>query len=153
MGIDRFYLSEFREVVFEQLPYFEEQEDGNEYVYVREMSTLNDTKVILKIYSSVDTRTEKARKEGSDAIRIKFETKDGETIALNGYEYKKILRQSGWENRLNERINEYMNMYPRGLKMCDCGRPMALKNKNGSWFAGCTGWDYNNPKCENTENL
>lgn len=153
MTIDQFYLSNFREVVFDELPYFDEAEDGNEYVYKRDMGTIQDKPVILKIYSSVDTRTEQAREEGNDAIRVKFETKTGDTLVLDGDQYKKILRKSGWEDRLKSRVNKYMNIYPEGLKICDCGRPMALKKKNGSWFAGCTGWDYNDPNCEKTEDL
>lgn len=154
MAIDEFYLSDFRTVVFDELPYFDETVVGNEYVYERQMEKIEDQQVLLRIYSSVDQHTEKARGEGKDAIRIKFETPNGNALALENRSYTKILRTEGWNERLKERANKYMSAYPPIVRTCsECHRPMILRKNKGNLFAGCSGWSANNPDCENTSTL
>lgn len=155
MGIDQFYLSDFREVMFgEDTPYFEEKTDGKEYVYESGLGYIENINIVIKVYSSVRTDTEQARSSDEDSIKVKLETEDGNIIALDGEKYKRLTRQHGWEDRLKQYITFLRKAYPDIIKECNkCGRPMLLKKKKGSWFAGCSGWSPNDPDCQNTQDI
>lgn len=75
MSVDKFNLRNFRNIMFDKnTPYFEEQKVQNEYIYVHEL-TFNNQKIDIKVYSTVDTRSKKARKSGRDSIKVLFKTK------------------------------------------------------------------------------
>lgn len=149
MTIDKFSIDAFRSVIYESNLYFEEKavgEKSGEIVFDARLDEIVDTDVYIRVYSSVRSDTEVAREEGSDAIRVHYIDKYGNTLALVGNErYKHIKRSDGWKERLEERIKKYNRQFPDILEKCDmCQRPMKVK----SGFLGCTGWSPEDSDCQ-----
>lgn len=104
--------------------------------------------VTLRIYSSVDKTTGKAREEGKDAIRCCLVHRDAEGVIKGIGSDAKVLRVQNWRENLRKRINSMLdNMGP----MCPkCGSHMKERNgRNKTKFWGCS----NYPNCKGTRNI
>lgn len=150
MGIDRFSHDDFKSVIYDLPLYFEERRSGNEYVYYATVGHVEDIEVRLRILSSVSTKTNLARTDGDDAIRVHFVDAYKQPLALDGQRYKHIKRTGNWRDRLKDRVTDYKGNFPGNLDTCpECGRPMKLKGG----FKGCTGWAPDDPDCDYTEDF
>lgn len=112
---------------------------------VYEAYSENET-FILRVYSSLDKKTGKAREKGDDAIRIVVLHNETERPVLKE---KRTNRIQTWCMNLGKKINKVIDK-KKDLTFCEeCGNLMVIrKNKqSGDKFWGCTSW----PDCENTE--
>jgi len=111
----------------------------------------NDT-FVMRVYSSLDRRTGKARDKGSDAIR---------TVVLHNPSGKPVLsekrtnRIKTWRKNLKKKIKS-LKQRREDIMLCpECSRVMVIRENSddGSKFYGCTGWhkDPELRKCSNTE--
>ena len=105
-------------------------------------------KFTLRVYSSIDKRTEELRDKGSDAIR---------TVVLHTETDKPVLKEKRtnriktWKKNLQKKIDSLTSKSDE-LNICDeCGSVMVIRENKvtGNQFLGCTGY----PDCENTESL
>lgn len=115
-------------------------------------ATTPDGTFVLRVWSSLDRRTGKARDKGSDAIRtVVIHKPTGRPVLKE----KRTNRIKTWRKNLKKKIKNVQERKSE-LHFCDkCGRLMVLReNSNtGNKFWGCTGWhkDPEKRKCSNTE--
>ena len=109
-----------------------------EFVYERETGrVLGDYPVVVRVYSSVDTRTHQSRANGKDAIRVVLMWQDR---PLKGA--KRVHRIATWAKNLIQRIESVEDT--RMIYICkDCEIPMVEKKGKFGRFMGCR----NFPKC------
>lgn len=98
-----------------------------------------DSRINLRVYSSVDIRTNDTRGIGKDAIRcVLIDTKSDKPIDKG----KRTHRMENWRERLQEKL-DLLQSEVDGVKFCrSCGSAMALRtakkgNNSGSSFYGC----------------
>lgn len=132
---------------------------AEEYIYeVRFSDTEVEEGYVLRLYSTVDKRSDESRGKGHDAIRVVLLYQDEDKPA-NEYEPMKTTphtkRTPGWERRCNEKIEELV-AYVNEHKRCpDCNRPLVIRTNSYTeeQFWGCTGYDQDDPDCFYTEDL
>ena len=117
-----------------------------EHVFeTRDFSTSNG--VVLRIYSTVDVRTNKVRSKGSDAIRLVAWNKHL-TQPLGGK--KKTLRIKTWRKNLGEKIDDMVENPDNFIHQCpECNTVMVVREGKYGDFLGCSRY----PKCEATKQL
>lgn len=111
-----------------------------EYMYDRTMQH-NGHDYTVRIFTSIDTRTDVSRKLGSDAIRLVVLDTNGKVVSKES----RINRSEGWQYRLNARIDKWTE----NLHTCpQCKEGMLVKRK-GKWgeFYGCSIY----PRCGYTQ--
>lgn len=110
-----------------------------EFVYERDTGQVIDGHPVrMRIYSSIDRRTEVARNIGRDAIRV--------VLMWNGRMIggtKRVNRVENWARNLMRRINA---MEEKGVMECVCGSVMVEKRGRYGRFMGCSTF----PKCRHT---
>jgi len=115
-----------------------------EYVFSTLDFVPGNSNVTLTCFTTIDTRTDKARSKGADAIRL---------VAFYRPNMKKLtgdtktLRIATWRKNLSGKIDNMMNEGRKGLKVCDeCGSIMIIREGEYGKFYGCTRY----PDCSNT---
>lgn len=144
IGYDEFY----RMIVDQPVSFEERQPDWTfEYIYECEFRSQNEfnDKYVLRVYSSIDTRTDEARDNGEDAIRTVLlyldpDKSDDEYEPV--FKEKRTNRTPGWKGRVTEKLGNLMERLSN-VKRCDeCNRTMVIRtnSETGDRFWGCTGW-------------
>jgi hypothetical protein len=114
---------------------------AGEYVFDKHVE-YNGVWFYIRVYSSVDKRTNKTRNVGTDAIRVILLTDDGKTLRGN----KRVNRVETWKENLQKRLDNWINV----TELCpQCGFP--LRNRKGKYgdFIGCSAF----PKCGFTKKV
>jgi hypothetical protein len=105
--------------------------------------------VVLRTFSTIDKRTNKARGKGKDAIRtVIWDVELGQPVGGR----KKTLRIKTWRSNLIPKINELVEEVGQMVIICDrCGSHMVIREnaKTGEEFLGCSSY----PDCKNTKQL
>jgi len=103
--------------------------------------------VVLRLFSTIDHRTGKARSKGSDAIRcLVWDKHHGKPVGGR----KKTLRIKTWRKNLREKIQSLMAEGDRVVEVCEeCGRRMVIRDGKYGEFYSCTGY----PDCDNTKDI
>jgi len=111
-----------------------------EIVYERDTGkTLSGHPLRLRVYSSVDIRTEYSRPNGKDAIRVVLMWKDRFVCGT-----KRVHRIETWAKNLLNRIE---TIEDTDTYICiDCEIPMVVKKGKFGRFYGCT----NFPRCKHS---
>jgi len=144
---DRFTEEQFKSVL-EETDYNFKKVDHNwtgEIVY--ETKSENG-KFIMRIFSSLDKHTGKARDKGSDAIRTVVVDKETGRPVLGE---KRTNRIKTWPKNLKQKIQNVSDRYG-DIQMCNrCGSVMVIRenSENSDKFYGCS----NYPDCKNTESI
>lgn len=94
-------------------------------------------KEVLKLYSSIEKRTERSRSVGRDSIKVV--AADSETLEPIRKRNRKVYRVEGWRNNLQTRIAEATCALGYNTE-CKCGALMFLRRNqtNGSLFLSCS---------------
>ena len=120
---------------------------GREYVYENHDFMEDYNGIVLRVYSTIDERTDMARSKGADAIRLVVFNRHA-MRPMGGR--KKTLRIETYCKNLLEKINSIFDEYDRYVNECsECGSWMVIREGKYGEFLGCT----NYPKCENTEDI
>lgn len=126
-------------------------EDSNlaftkEIVYGRDLNDEEDD-LQIRIYSTIDVRTSKARDKGDDAIRTVIWSKSiSQPIAGK----TKTLRIQTWRKNLAPKIKELLETWDTRVIKCDeCGSWMIRREGQYGEFYGCSKY----PVCENTKQV
>jgi hypothetical protein len=117
---------------------------SKELIYEHESQNGN---FVLRVYSSLDERTGKARDRGSDAIR---------TVVLHSGTEQPVLKErrtnriGTWRKNLTKKINA-LSENQDNIKICgSCDSVMVIReSSSGEKFYGCTSY----PDCENTASI
>lgn len=147
-----FTKEKFEEVLQESEYEWEEKDYDwtQEWVYETDSS---EGKFIMRVYSSVDKRSNESREKDSDAIRLVVLDDDSGRPVMKE---KRTNRIKTWKKNLKKKISNISDRKDE-LNFCDkCGRVMLiLENDDGDKFLGCSGWapDEQDRKCSNTEPL
>ena len=120
------------------------------YPWTKELIYESDSQngdFVLRVYSSLDERTGRARDKGSDAIRTVVLHKETERPVLKE---KRTNRIQTWRKNLKKKI-ESISERQSDVKICsECNEPMVIReSKDGNKFYGCSSY----PDCTNTESL
>lgn len=102
----------------------------------------------MRVYSSIDKTTGRARKKGSDAIRLVVIETESERPVLKE---KRTNRIKTWPKNLKRKINNISDRKDE-LEFCEeCGSVMVIRqaSDSGDKFYGCTSY----PDCKNTKSL
>lgn len=139
---------------------FEERQPDwtKEYIYdciFQDNNQYND-RYVLRVYSSIDQRSDKSRESGTDAIRTVLLYADADRDE-DEYEpvfsEKRTHRTPGWDRRMAEKLKSLLDRLA-DIKRCEwCNRTMVVR-KNGSTgekFWGCTGYSRDSPDCTWTD--
>lgn len=123
------------------------QAPGKEYVYDSHDFMPEHTGVVLRIFSTIDMRTDKARDKGADAIRTIVWNRN--VMAPMGGRVK-TLRIESWCKNLKKKINSLVDEYDKYTKQCPkCGRWMVIRDGKYGEFLACSGY----PDCDHTEDV
>lgn len=123
----------------------EPEAPGVELVYDSQDMLPEETGKVLRVFSTIDPRSGKARSKGSDAIRLVVWDKNIE-MPIGGKE--KTLRIATWEKNLHKKIEELMENSRDYVVRCDdCNVFMVVRDGPYGEFYGCR----NFPQCENKE--
>lgn len=125
----------------------DEKAPGKEYVYDSHDFMPDHNGIVLRIYSTIDKRTDQARSKGADAIRLVIWNRH--VMAPIGGR-KKTLRIKTYCKNLTEKINELWEQWEQYVTRCEeCGGWMVERDGQYGEFLGCV----NYPDCKNTENI
>lgn len=130
-------------------PDFEVQEysAAKEYVYESRDLMPDERAIVLRIYSTIDKRTDRARGKGKDAIRTVI-WHSSLSRPMGGR--VKTLRIESWCKNLKKKIRSIMDEFDDYSKQCPkCGGWMVIREGKYGEFLGCS----NYPDCKNTENV
>lgn len=120
---------------------------GKEYVYETHDFMPDHNGIVLRIFSTIDERTDVARSKGADAIRCVIWYRHVHA-PLGGR--KKTLRIKTYCKNLQEKIESLFEEYEQYVTRCDeCGGWMVEREGRYGKFLGCS--DY--PNCDNTEQI
>lgn len=118
-----------------------------EYVYDCHEFMPNHTGIVLRVYSTIDERSDLARSKGSDAIRL---------VAFNRNVMrpmggrKKTLRIKTWCKNLRKKIESMFDEFGDYVTECEeCGGWMVVREGKYGEFLGCS----NYPDCDNTKEI
>lgn len=142
-----FTLEEFEEVLAETSYEWEAKEYDwtKEWVYETESE---GGRFIMRIYSSVDQRTDESREKDSDAIRLVVLESETERPVMKE---KRTNRIKTWPKNLKKKIRNISSRKDE-VDFCDnCGSIMVIRTnkQDGNKFLGCTSY----PSCKNTESI
>lgn len=125
----------------------DEKAPGKEYVYDTHDFAPQHNGLVLRVYSTIDKRNDRARSKGADAIRL---------LAFNRHVMKpmggrkKTLRIETYCKNLTEKINDIFDQYDEYIQQCpECGSWMVIREGRYGEFLGCTGY----PDCDYTEEI
>lgn len=142
----------FLDSLHEEVGRFVEIETGDfERVYELK-DDLTDNGLSLRIYSTIDKRTEDNRDKGTDAIRtvIVSRTEDGDDIVVGGR--TKTLRIETWEKNLKKKIVDIYRETQDYIEPCPedyCSGYLVEREGKYGEFLGCTKY----PSCDHTEQI
>lgn len=103
---------------------------------------------VMRIYSSVDKRSNKSRPKDGDAIRL---------VVLYGSDHEPVLREKRtnriktWPKNLKKKIQNIQERKEQ-IAYCDqCGSVMVIRenSESGDQFYGCSSY----PECKNTKSI
>jgi len=144
----RFTVQEFEQCLEETELDFERpdpEELSGTWEYVYDAKSKNGT-FTIRVWSTVDIRTDKARDDGSDAIRVvMLHTESGEPVLSE----KRTNRIQTWCKNLKNKISNLLEKRSE-ISICgSCGAVMVIRknSETGNKFFGCT----NYPECKNTK--
>lgn len=101
----------------------------------------------IRIYSTIDKRSQMARDKGNDAIRCVIWSDEAER-PIGGR--KKTLRIQTWEKNLKKKIDSLKKEWKSYVTDCDeCGSWMVEREGEYGAFLGCIEY----PDCENTKQI
>lgn len=118
---------------------------AKEWIYEAES---DDGKFTMRVYSSVDKRSDKSREKDSDAIRLTvIHTESGWPVMSE----KRTNRIKTWPKNLKKKIANIKDRKDEVTFCDDCGSIMLIREnkENGDKFYGCIEY----PECKNTEPL
>lgn len=120
--------------------------DTMEYIY---SIPTNVPHIIVKVFSSIDIRTNFSREYGSDALRaILFNTKINRPISHPHKSH--IKRMKNWRLYLKSAITELKNKVEFYNRTCPkCGNPLVHRISKKGEFFGCSSY----PQCTYTEDF
>lgn len=124
-----------------------EEPDAGEIVYEsRDFLPDHDDRVV-RIFSTIDKRTGKARSKGSDAIRtVIWDNNISRPIGGR----TKTLRIKTWKKNLLKKLKSLDDETETYIETCDeCGSFMVIRNGQYGEFFGCVQY----PDCSNTKNI
>lgn len=142
-------LQDFRAVMRDQPVSFDERETGwaKEYIYDRVFNENNEYNdwYVLRVYSSIDVRTDESRESGKDAIRCVLLYGDPDKDEQHWepvFKEKRTHRTPGWDRRLDEKLHSLMNRLANVKRCSRCNRVMVVRKNSstGDRFWGCTGY-------------
>ncbi len=118
--------------------------DTMEYIYLIPTTIPN---IIVKVFSSIDIRTNTSREYGSDALRvILYNTKINRPISHPRKSH--IKRMKNWRLYLKSAITESKNKVEFYNRTCPkCGNPLVHRISKRGEFFGCSSY----PQCIYTE--
>lgn len=132
--------------------------ESKELVYESNAVMPDNSDVVLRIFSTIDERSQKSRPKGSDAIRLVvyhlgIESNIGGRV--------KTLRIKTWRKNLRKKIKSILEETGEYVRFCpDCednGRTGFLLKKSGQYgdFYGCTNYSKDNKEfsCTYTEQV
>lgn len=120
---------------------------AKEYVYDCHEFMPDHDGIVLRIYSTVDVRTDRARSKGADAIRLVVFNKQA-MRPMGGR--KKTLRILTYCKNLTNKIESIFDEYDKYITRCsECGKWMVIRDGKYGEFLGCSGY----PDCRNTEQI
>lgn len=125
----------------------DEKAPTKEYVYDSHDFMPDHNGIVLRVYSTIDKRSGKARSKGADAIRL---------VVFNRHVMrpmggrKKTLRIKTYCKNLTEKINSLFEEWEQYVTRCEeCGGWMVERSGKYGDFLGCS----NYPDCDNTEDV
>jgi hypothetical protein len=140
---DQFTKDKFEEVLDDTGCFFNivNYDWANEYIYENESE---NGRFSIRVYSSIDKRTDKAREKGSDAIRVTVIDNESDRPVMKE---KRVNRIKTWPKNLQKRIDKVRNSKGDLTFCCECGSLMVVRKrkKDGGKFWGCTSY----PECKN----
>jgi len=143
----RFSRQEFEEVLDDTGLFFKPAcyEWSKEYIYE---SQSEDGRFSIRVYSTVDKRTDKSRDKGSDAIRVTVIENEVERPVVKE---KRVNRIQTWPKNLKKRINKIKDSKDDLVYCNNCGSVMVIRENqsSGNKFWGCTLY----PECKNTKSI
>lgn len=125
----------------------EMREFSKEYIYEIPLKTRYEN-LVMRIYSTIDSRTDEARDKGSDAIRcVIWDNNIRRPIGGR----KKTLRIKTWKKNLRGKIQDIRGELDEYLEKCDECDDGWMVEREGEYgkFLGCTSY----PRCENTRQI
>lgn len=136
-------LDEFQQFI-DTIPLsFTRDQQGKEYVYNHVLD--EEAEHILRVFSSVDVRSDESRVDGADAIRANIVDNEGNTLKRTPH----TKRIETWDKNLRTKIQSLYSEYPDNLRECpECGAFLAVRSGQNGLFYGCTEY----PECDHTEN-
>lgn len=149
----RFNQEEFEDLLYD-LPgrfYLVSTEEDPNLKFTRELvystDELGHDDLIIRVYSTIDERTGKARDKGDDAIRTVIWS---DSLGSHITGKKKTLRIETWKKNLADKIFELLDDWQSLVLKCeDCGSWMEKRDGPYGEFMGCT--DY--PDCQTTVDI
>lgn len=118
-----------------------------EHVYETPDAFPNWTGLVLRVYSTIDERTDQARGKGEDAIRTVIWDKN---ISMPVGGRKKTLRIQTWRKNLRKKIRSVVEEGESFIVECpNCDDVMVLREGKYGEFLGCR----NYPSCDHTEEV
>lgn len=147
MGIDDFTIRHFRTFMYKDVNEFfdvREEQDMKEYIAEsNSIGTIQGREYKIRIYSSVDTRTDRVRE--SDAIRVNIVDEYGDALVLENEKYRHLKRTKNWRDNLLNRINKYQREFPKNIELCPkCSSALKFNRGKHGRFISCTNWLPNN---------
>jgi len=140
---------EFEEFLATTRPEWELVDEAKSKEHVYEASTRDSKRanIVLRLYSSIDERTDKCRDKGSDAIRLLvFDTSTGRPVGGR----TKTLRIKTWEKNLRKKIESVWGELDQYINICDeCNSVMVIRDGKYGEFYSCNSY----PDCDYTENI
>lgn len=120
---------------------------GNEYVYETHEFMPEHNGIVLRIFSTIDQKNDRARSKGSDAIRLVIW--NNHLVKPMGGR-KKTLRIETYCKNLLEKIEDIFASHEDYVVECDnCGAWMVIRDGQYGEFYGCS----NYPDCKNTKEI
>jgi len=110
---------------------------------------MHDNGLRIRLFSTIDIRSDAGRGNGSDAMRLVVMTSEG---ILRGAKFKRVHRVKNWRKNLMVRYNEILDGIESGkIAFCSsfdcpkCGEKVrTLLNNQYKTFMGCSGYRVNN---------
>lgn len=103
--------------------------------------------IVLRLYSTIDQSSEKARGKGADAMRLVIWDKHVDA-PIGGRE--KTLRIETWCKNLKAKVFNLQETWESYVKECpECGDVLLIRDGQYGEFLGCR----NFPNCDHTEEL
>lgn len=121
--------------------------NSNEIVYETPDVLPEHTGRVLRIFSTIEERTGKARSKGSDAIRTVIWDRNM-NVPIGGR--TKTLRIKTWRKNLRGKIVSLIQETSEYVTICDeCGEFMVVREGKYGKFLGCSAY----PDCDNTKQI